>query len=230
MTSERRFASEQDLARVIVAWLKIQHWEVYQEVATGYAEARADIVAVQASVSWIIETKRTLSLGVIAQAVDWLGSANFVSVAVPRVDRLNRGRAFAQKLLHDKGIGLIEADPDHYEIYSREPRKWRRLRRRPITDYLWDEQKTMVEAGSCRGGYATPFSRTCRAVAAFVALHPGCTMRELVDGVDHHYSNDASARSCLRHWLGEDKIPGIERRADGRTWHLFPVTLVRGSR
>ncbi len=215
-----RFASEQELARSIVAWLHNQHWEVYQEVSTGYSAARADIVAVQGKLSWIIETKTTLSLSLLAQAADWIGHANFVSVAVPGRRRRGSGYEFALRLLRERGIGLIEVDATGY-VSQVAPRKVRRINGRAIAEILCEGHKTMAEAGSARGGYYTPFAATCRTAHDFVQGHPGCTMRELVDGIEHHYGCDATARSCLGNWSSTNKIPGLERRHEGGKWRLY---------
>ena len=214
------FASEQELARVVVGWLQDQYWDVYQEVSTGYSRPRADIVAVQDGLSWIVETKMSLSLDLLAQAIRWVGRANFISVAVPRGYRCSPGREFAVGLLRKEGIGMLEVESDGGILHNA-PRKFRRTAR-PISDILCDAHKTMAEAGSARGGYHTPFAATCRATGEFVSKHPGCTIRELVDGIEHHYGCDATARSCLRNWIGTDKIPGVEQRHEGGKWRMFP--------
>lgn len=216
----KRFTSEGDLAEAIVAWLHAQHWEVYQEVATGPLQARADIVAVQDGLSWIVETKTTLSLALMAQAVDWTGWANFVSVAVP-FGRSSRGRALAVRLLRERGIGIIEVR-EFGSVTHVPPAKVRRVRR-GIADLLCEEHKTMAKAGSARGGYHTPFAATCRSVRGFVHEHPGCTLKELVQGISHHYGCDATARSCVRHWIGTAKIPDVKVDGSNREWRLFPI-------
>jgi len=214
-------ASEQELARSVVDWLRDQHWTVYQEVTTGVLGARADIVATQDGLSWIIETKTSVSLSLLAQASNWIGCANFVSVAIPSRRRRGPSYEFARRILRERGIGLFEIRELGY-VSDVAPRKFRRLISRSITDFLCEEQKTIGEAGSARGGYVTRFALTCRAVRAFVADNAGCTMRELIDGIEHHYASDSVARSCLRMWIGTDKISGVEQREDGRTWRIFP--------
>lgn len=221
------FASEQELARQVITWLQDQHWEVYQEVSTGLWGGRADIVAVQGHLSWVVETKRSLSLDLMAQAFDWIGRANFVSVAVP-LGRDSRSRAFATRLLHERGIGLIECDVAGH-VWHKPPRLCRKVAR-PIRDLLCEAHKTMAPAGSARGGYVTPFALTCRAVQDFVVVNPGCTMRELVDGIDHHYMRDSTARSCLNRWLGTAKIPDVERRHEDNQWRLFPIPDEKGGK
>lgn len=215
-----RFESEQELARVAIGWLEGQHWDVYQEVSTGYSNSRADIVAVQGALTWIVEVKMSLSLDVMAQVSDWLGRANFVSIAVPMAKQ-SRSRTFAEQILRERGIGVIECDLVGL-VRSLSPRLCRKVAR-PIGGYLHEAQKTMAAAGSARGGYHTPFAATCRAVSRFIATNPGCTMKELVDGIRHHYGCDATARSCLRKWIGTDKIPGVVERRDGRLIRLFPI-------
>lgn len=128
----------------------------------------------------------------------------------------------ALRLLRNRGIGVVEVDEvcGCHSVVA--PRLVRRIAR-PIADLLCDAHKTMAEAGSARGGYHTAFAATCRAANDFVHLHPGCTMRELVDGIGHHYMCDATARSCLRQWAGTKKIPGVELRREGRKLYLFPA-------
>jgi len=221
-----RFTSERALAEVAIGWLEGQHWDVYQEVATGPYSGRADIVAVQGALTWIVEVKTSLSLDVMAQAVEWYGWASFVSVAVPMA-RQSRSRTFAERVLHDHGIGVIECDVVGL-VRSLTPRLCRRTPR-PIRQYLDAAQKTMAPAGSAGGGYHTPFAATCRGVNDYVHLHPGCTMREVVEALEHHYLCDATARSCLRQWIGTKKIPGVEERRDGRKIRLFPVKKRRAT-
>ena len=223
----RRFASEQELARQVVMWLQAQHWDIYQEVSTGLWGGRADIVAVQGKLSWVVETKMSLGLNVMAQAFEWIGSANFVSVAVP-LARESRARTLAKRLLRERGIGVIECDAVS-GVHHVSPRLIRRIVR-PIREILCDAHKTMAEAGSSSGGYATPFALTCRVVQEFVVEHPGCTMRELVDAIEHHYGCDATARACLRKWLGTKKIPDVEQRDENGRWRLFPIASEEESR
>lgn len=53
----------------------------------------------------------------------------------------------------------------------------------------------------------------------WVKAHPGCTMHELVQAVDHHYSRDSTAKSSLYKWIHAGLI-GVELR-DGA---LYPAT------
>ena len=76
--------AETDVAKVVVAWLRNQHWDVHQEVAPGGGGSpRADIVGVQGRRLYVVEVKTAFSLAVVEQAMGWLRSAHYVSVAVP---------------------------------------------------------------------------------------------------------------------------------------------------
>ena len=190
---------ETDLASKVVKWLSDQHWDVYQEVKFGYGGI-ADIAATRAGYLWIIECKTTLTLTVIRQATRW--ASHFRSIAVPEGTN-HDDRHFAYNLAHDYfrlGIieyraqnGIIEMDfpPIMREYHKRAKRMMRELR---------EEHKTYLPAGSNGGGYYTPYRETMDHVKRFIRMHPGCTLKEIMDDVgnQHHYCSNATARSSIR--------------------------------
>lgn len=79
--------TEVALCERIIAWLKAQHWEVYQEVSLGYSGNRADIVATMGPTVWVIEAKLGVSLAIIDQALAWRGYAHQISIASRKYKR-----------------------------------------------------------------------------------------------------------------------------------------------
>lgn len=76
---------ERTLAAAVVAWLRAQHYTVYQEVQANSYDSIADIVVDVNARAWVIECKRSFGLAVLEDAYRWQGwGASRVSVAVPR--------------------------------------------------------------------------------------------------------------------------------------------------
>ena len=213
------FQSEEQLAAAVVAWLQDLKWTVYQEVQVARGDPIADIVAVQGRLVWIVECKTTLSLGLMAQAANWRIYGHYVSVAVPPVPR-NRGRVFAENILRDHGIGLIEA---YDECSERIPP---RLNRKPwvkrFRESLNDRHLTYAPAGNAEGRRWTPFQETCDQIRCEVRNTPGITLKELMGRITHHYSTSATARSCIAKWAQAGVIRGVRCERDGRIIRLYP--------
>lgn len=222
---KKKFKTEAELAAVVVEWLSAQGWDVHEEVSVGYAGIRADIVGRRGDHVWVIETKLSLSLKLLEQATEWIRYANFVSIALPHSKGRNRSR-FLRMILQHVGVGYLnvrEKDPKYGVATWQVPRFNRKVQGRRLLEIL-DVHENWVKAGSTDGGYWTPFRETARELARFVKEHPGCTMKDAVDGIEHHYAHDKSAVSNLRGYLSDGVIKGIRIEEEGRTWRLFPST------
>lgn len=236
---------ETDVAKPIIPYLQDLQWTVYQEVRPRWGGPVADLVGVQDTglshpLIWVVEVKVSLSLDLIAQALDWKRDANFISIAIPNPKKgkkgyrdKSRGRLLAEKILRDNGIGLMEVEMDHFigsapDLTRVKPLVDPKLHRRKRfsldwTEVLQEEHKSFSEAGSVGGGYWTPFKKTCREVLSIVTKEPGTTMNEIVSRLkEHHYSSDQSARSCLRNWIAEGKVPGVTCVREKNRFTYFP--------
>lgn len=228
-------ASEVDLAAVVVEHFLDLDFEVFQEVRAGSAGPVADIVLRQGHALHIIEVKRSASLAVLGQAARWRRqpAAHRVSVAVPLSPR-SVGADGLVAACSALGIGLYSVST-HRCDYAPALRVVVRptfLRLRPklslsIGRWLREEHKTWAPAGSTSGAFS-PFKATCRDAARFVAQYPGCTLRELVAGIRHHYATDTTARGALSQWIQADKVPGIEKRGH-RPMRLYPSPVERAA-
>jgi len=211
---------EAELAAELIKWLESQHYEVYQEVQVNRYDRRADIVAVYQRRLWVSETKMTLSLSVIEQATQWKEAAHWVSVCVPASRRGSAARRFAYQVLRKFGVGHIIYDARHGWSQIREMRG--DLNRkilphlRDLLDAHGEEFKGQHPAGSDKGGYWTPFRHTCIDLTRFVCNHPGCTIKEAVEGITHHYASDKGARSNLVGYIRDGIVEGLEVRKDDK--------------
>lgn len=221
---------ETQVAEPIVAWLEEMGWAVYQEVASS--DGRADIVAVRERVRWVIEVKRSLSLALLAQAHAWKRRAHRVSIAYPR-GRMDDTRRLAHEYAAADGIGIIEVErqqwtPTQPTVVVIEVAK-PALRRTVLPVTLVEAQRTYAKAGNADGKFWSPFRETCERVRKTVDAHPGLTIREVVDAIDHHYASKQSARGALLGWAEAGKIDGVIVRGgakDEGARRLYPSAWV----
>ncbi len=104
--------TEAELAAGIVAWLQDRDWQVYQEVRPGYSGPRADIVATHGPVIWVVETKTSLSMELVGQALRWKPYANKVSIGIP-MPRRQRPPG-TQLVMRTVGLGEIHVGQEIY--------------------------------------------------------------------------------------------------------------------
>ena len=210
--------TEVDIARVVIDYL--EGGEIYQEVCGR--GGRADIVYVCGQTVWVIEVKLSLSMSLLSQATNWVGKAHYVSIATPR--RQSDKNHAAMQFLKWKGIGYLYVDAKRNRVQEVVKASLNRTARvEYLKNCLCEQQKTFAPAGNASGQYWTPYRETCRNVLSKVTRRPGVTLKELLDGLKHHYASFSSARSSIRHWADSGKIPGVEIRRDGRLLRFYPT-------
>jgi hypothetical protein len=199
---------ESELAALVITYLQDLKWKVYKEVKLK--KGRIDIVAVQDQIIWAIECKTTFGLAVLEQAYAWLGDANYVSVATPHYvsDR------FRRDLLRHYGIGALRVG--HKDCTECIAPVLRRRIGKSIRSNLHPEQLTAGIPGTSNSDYYTPFRATCRNLYAYVLEHPLCTIGEAILAITHHYRSASTAKSSMRVWLHDGKVPGLRLRKEGR--------------
>lgn len=217
----KAFDSEKDLAKIVVDWLRDMHWEVYQEVQIHSFGAVADIVAVQGKLVWVIETKLAFGLAVIEQAEDWRNYAHYTSIAVPSGRGGYKSYSLGKRICDIFGVGWLTVRM--YEVIEQvHPALNRKAMADRIRQSLTEEHKTFAEAGNNRGHHWTPFQATCLDVSRKVHDKPGISMKEMLDGLKHHYASSATARSCLLKWISLGKVKGVRMERKGRAIELYP--------
>jgi hypothetical protein len=117
-------------------------------------------------------------------------------------------------MLRHFGIGLILVDYSYYGGVheSIEPKTNRRGHKgaKRLISTLEPEHKTAAKAGEAGGGHWTPFKRTCKHALGLVKKNGPMTLKELMDGIDHHYASHASARSTFLRQINEGFVPGLK--------------------
>lgn len=214
---------ETTVGTAVADWLKDLGWEIYPEVEVGKTGRVADIVATRGPLIWIVECKVSLSLEVITQAMMWRGFAHYRSVATLYTKRV--AKTLAPRILKDYGIGLFCVDqvPPHEVRHNLVPRLERSVRPQTVRESLHELHKDWATPGqqSRRGGRLTPFALTSRAVQEYVHAHPGCGLKELLGGIEHHYRTESTARAMIPQWIQSGVIPGLRVEREGRKIRLY---------
>ena len=223
--------SETDLAQQVVAWLDTNKWEVFQEVRLFHSgDPIADIVARRGKCIWIIECKTSFNADVIAQSYNWIHHAHMRSIAYPKEKR-DRTGTFLKQVAEHYGIGSIIVNsfknfdtegytstvtyrPGEFEKHPHFADK--------VSAALKPEHQSWSKAGSRGGGYYTPFKDTCQQVVAYVREHPGCTIKEMMSGVKHHYKSYRGACVQVGKFIEEGVINGIYFRKEGKELKYYP--------
>ena len=218
--------NEAELAALVMARLEADGWDCYPEAQFRSYLGRADIAAKRGRILWVVECKTTFGLSVIAQARAWKGYANYRSVAVP-MGRSSGGRSMASEICALLGIGILEVGKDR--VYGGTDNRVRELIRPRLdrkvgyglVDCLHPDMKRYAPGTTSGEGYSTPFSRTMDRCIEFIKERPGCTVKELIESIDHHYASLASAKTAIPYWLDSPKFPVDVRKEKGRL-RLYP--------
>ena len=217
---------EKELAKPVVEWLEAQHWEVYQEVRFTPQGGIADICAVRDNKLWILETKTSLTFTVLEQASNW--RSHFRSIAVPYARHNRDSRKFVYDIAYRYlKLGVISVFMGNVVEEKPAPlmRDYHRYAK-SMMKRLLPEHKHYCEAGAANGGYYTPYRATMDQVKRYIQQNPGCSLKEIMDGIDrHHYSNDKTARSCIRVALSSWESGWCRTEKDGNVQRYFTEVI-----
>jgi len=229
-------SSERHVARPVVDELTNENWDVYQEVPVFLphlgSEVVADIVAVRDGVIWVIECKRTLSFQLLAQANQWLPYAHRVSIAIPTPKKDYREISFINSVLSSKGIGCFSVRPTAKSSYDEEcldgtvtqlplPALHRRVNSKRIKQSLLEGQKTFKDAGSSGGARFSKFRNTVELLKAAAKDNPGIALNDALRMIEHHYSSDKGAFSCIVNYIQKGVIKDLEIKTIQKKYCLF---------
>lgn len=186
------WASEEQLAMAVSAWLRADGWETYHEVCDRGGNPRADIVATRGRLVHVVECKLRLGLEVLAQADRWRWKAHFVSVATPKPYKGTAAYGLARRVASDRGIGLITVG-EVGSIWSvRGGAFYRTAEVAALRRLLTPEHKTSIPGGK-GPGFHTPFKETCKRVLEEVRKAGGrAPVKATILAVEHHYASDKS--------------------------------------
>lgn len=198
--------SETQIATAIQDWLISEGWDCYPEAQLRARGPRADILAVKHPCVWVVETKLSMSLMVLEQALRWRSAgATYVSIGV-LAPRRKQDQKFlwhshvVDSLCRREGIGLILVDRDDLNVREViEPKLYRHNYRqtRYILDGLHQRMKDFNPGSTTLDGYSTPHQRTMEDVFTYLNEHSPCYLDEILKNVKTHYRVRRKARTHL---------------------------------
>jgi hypothetical protein len=221
------FATEADLAAVVVGWFRAAGATVYQEVE--HRGGVADIVAVRDGVLTVVECKLGMNLHVLEQAHRWVGRAHRTYAAVPALAATTRHHnRFAGKVCGALGIGILEVvvpiSDEAGRVRIATPAAEHAVVARPdgLASVLRPEHETFAAAGTSGGPRFTPFRATAVALAGYVATHPGVGIREALRAVPTHWAKLPSM-TWVAGLIGRGIVPGCRVEGAGKQRRLYPT-------
>lgn len=191
--------TEIDLAKKFIEYLSC--YDLYFEVGT--VSGCVDIVAKNGPILIAYEVKTSLNFQVLEQAKRNRHNFHYSYICVPYP---KGGINFQRELCQMLGIGILTWRQWDGVIEWLAPEFNRKAWAKHVR--LHEYQKNSI-AGSSSGGRATPFSITVDNMVKFVKRHPGCSIKEMISGISHHYHSDSGAISSTYQWLRRGVIDQI---------------------
>jgi hypothetical protein len=204
---------ETEIAQDVVEYLK--DYDLYFEVMD------VDIIAKSGNILTSVEVKTSLNFKVIEQAFYNKNHFHYSYIAVPR----SKNRSFAYQICRDYGIGVIELYyhknyKNEVKLYDIREVEKPKLNRKAFNNHIRltaEDKKSIPGASGKDGTTRTAFKITVEAIEEYVQRHPGCTIKDLFNNIDHHYSSLTSARGSMYTYLNNGVISSV-RLIDGKLY------------
>ncbi len=214
---------ETEIAQYFVDYFSC--YDLYFEVDYGRC---VDIVAISDKVSIAIEVKTSFNFKVLEQAAENRYRFNYSYIAVPAF----KDSRFQERLCSDYGVGLLVLEErvtgwDENRNLIKEyviksiigPKLNRKASLKRLMPYLHERNKQSLPGSkSGDGTKITAFGITVDNLVRYVSRYKGCTLKQAVNDIDHHYDSEKSAKSNLYQWIKSGVISEIEI-SDGK---LYP--------
>jgi hypothetical protein len=188
---------ETELAQKFTEYLSC--YDLYFEV--DYAGHSIDIVALAEKITISYEVKTSFNFKVFEQALQNKPYFNYSYIAVPEFN----DRSFQIRLCKDYGIGLLTYDSKRGFNDIRElvqPQLNRHSNNKYLIKRLHEYNKRSIPgAKSGDSNRITAFQVTVENMVTYVQRHPGCTIKEMISEVSHHYRNDKAAINNTYQWI-----------------------------
>jgi hypothetical protein len=203
--------TEPELAQKIIKYVVNLNYETYNEVSMHGigGDARADMYFVKRHNgeiidSVVVETKTSFSTKVIQQADRWrtakLSHRVYVCVPAPKRKDL-KSRRFLFKVCKLLGIGVFQYYNNNDFLFGIKESVVSETINPKKYPPLYEQQKDSV-AGNSKSEYVTKFKLTVMKLNEFMEDKPHYIWKELIEEIDHHYSNDRSAMGSLKKLIG----------------------------
>lgn len=199
---------ETELAQHFVEYLS-DMYDLYFEVGT------IDIVGKKNNIVIAVEVKKVFNFKVIQQAYDNIRASHYSYVAVPSSSAKNN--PFALKICEEFGIGVLlynDNSSDTTIIEKIKPKLHRKAYTKYAKELKSDSMYKRTTPGAKSGDTITAFSVTVENLEAYVCRHNGCSIKDALNSIKHHYGSISSARSCIIQYIDRGVIKTIHRNGD----------------
>lgn len=186
---------ETELALRYIKYFEDAGYEIYKEVPRRWG--RIDFVAVHGNIRTAVEVKTSLSMKLLEQAYGASYCCHYTYAAIP----YQRFSYFACDVCRKMGIGLMGLMKygDIHELVIPEFR--RRVQALNLEDYMKEST-----SGTASGEYMTRFKKTIQDIVKYAKNHQGCTLKEAMGDVEHHYNSVISGMGSIRTWINKGII------------------------
>jgi len=216
---------EIQLAKILVDYYENKGYECYKEVSSSGSggSKRADCYFIKKENgeiidSFSVETKMTLGLNVIEQAYKWKPQAKRVYVGVPRLKRKPvKARKFAMFVCNKLGIGIIEIAKGDIKIIQ-EVEDNLKYKMPP----LYEEQKKS-KAGNAKSQFFTKYKKTIANIDKFMKDKKEYSLKDLLNQIEHHYSNNLSAHGCIIKYIKKGIIKNYTTKRGNKCIMLVKI-------
>lgn len=196
---------ESDLAQKFVDYLSC--YDLYFEV--DYYRC-IDIVALSEKISMAFEVKTSFNFKVLEQAINNRPNFNYSYIAVPEFNDWS----IQKKLCEDYGVGLIMYDGRKGYNDVREwvaPKFNRHTNNKHLISRLHEcNKRSLPGTKSGDSEKITAFKITVENAILYVKRHPGCTIKEMIDNISHHYNNSKAGCNNIYQWIHNGVIKELK--------------------
>lgn len=149
-----------------------------------------------------VEVKTSMNMDVLAQAVDKIGYANYIYVAVPH----GKGRGFVETVCKSYGIGILYYNHNADEITERlRPKLFRKIVKPELQDWM---KQSIAGSQSVR---MTAFKHFINELYKHLTQRNGATYQELHEMFEQpYYKKLTSFKSNIYQYVNRGVIKHIE--------------------
>jgi len=218
----KNIITEKVLGVAVQNWLIERNWDCFPEAQIRSRGPRADIIAIKDALMWVVETKLSLNLQVIEQALRWKNlGALYTSVGVLRPKRKKHHQFcwysdFIDRFFRQEGLGLILINPDDLnisEVIKPKLHRYNYLRAKRIVIQLDPRMKQYIPGSSGKEGYSSPHQRTMENALNYIEFKKKCSINELLNNIETHFRIRAKSRRFLINQLC--KHPRLSYKING---------------
>jgi hypothetical protein len=198
--------SESELAQYFVDYL--DGFDLYFEAPPHHV----DIVAISGKKRIAIEVKKQFNFKVIEQAyrnLSWFHLSYVATVPPKRA-------GFQEKICRDYGIGVLYFHERWLNfstgaVDEAVTPKFNKISKMMLDYCQYDDymKKSVPGSSGNEGKVVTAFKMTVWELEKYVKHHPGCSLKDAINGIDHHYSSFTGARSCIAKYIKDGVIDSI---------------------